>query len=60
VPETAEFILASHGFVDVQLHYLWPIKGSPFKDDSASSKLLDDYLFGPQDFSVVGFKPQLK
>ncbi len=60
VPETAEFILAGHGFVDLRLNYLWPIKGSPFKSKSAISKLLNDYLFGPQDFSVVGFKTLLK
>lgn len=60
VPETAEFILASHGFVKSQINYLWPIPGSPFKSKSAVSKLLDAYFFGPQDFSVVGFKTPLK
>jgi O-antigen chain-terminating methyltransferase len=60
LPETAEFILESHGFVKSQINYLWPIKGSPFKSKSAESKLLDAYFFGPQDFSVVGFKTPLK
>jgi O-antigen chain-terminating methyltransferase len=60
VPETAEFILSSHGFLKSEINYLWPIKGSPFKSRSAESKLLDAYFFGPQDFSVVGFKPPLK
>ena len=60
VPETAEFILASHGFVKSQINYLLPIPGSPFKSKSAVSKLLDAYFFGPQDFSVVGFKTPLK
>jgi O-antigen chain-terminating methyltransferase len=60
VPETAEFILESHGFVKSEINYLWPIKGSPFKSKSAESKLLNAYFFGPQDFSVVGFKTPLK
>ena len=60
VPETAQFILASHGFVKSEINYLSPIKGSPFRSKSASAKLLDAYFFGPQDFSVVGFKTPLK
>lgn len=60
VPEVAEFILALHGFVDVQIHYLAPIAGSPFTSQSPDSQLLDRYFFGPQDFSVVGFKPGSK
>lgn len=59
VPETAEFILTSHGFVKSQINYLSPIKGSPFKSKSATSELLDAYFFGPQDFSVVAFKTPL-
>jgi O-antigen chain-terminating methyltransferase len=56
-PETAEFMLSLHGFQKVQIHYLAPVEGSPFRDNSAGSKFLDDRFFGPQDFSVVGVKP---
>lgn len=55
-PETAEFMLGLQGFRKLQLHFLSPREGSPFTSNSPDSKFLDERLFGPQDFSVVGFK----
>ena len=59
-PDTAEFILTLHGFVNVQIKYLSPIKGSPFRSKAAASQFLNDRLFGPQDFGIVGFKSPSK
>jgi SAM-dependent methyltransferase len=55
-PETAEFILQLSGFGRTRIEYLAPVEGSPFTDNSATSKLLDARLFGPQDFGVIGYK----
>lgn len=56
-PETAEFMLRLRGFEQTKIIYLAPIEGSPFQDGTAASKFLDERLFGPQDFSVIGYKP---
>jgi O-antigen chain-terminating methyltransferase len=55
-PETAEFMLGIHGFEKVEINYLSPVQGSPFKGRSADSKFLNELLFGPQDFSVIAYK----
>jgi SAM-dependent methyltransferase len=57
-PETVRFILSNRGFVDVRVEYVNPVGGSPFKDESESSKALDSWFYSPRDFAVIGRKPQ--
>lgn len=56
-PDTAEFMLKLNGFERTRIEYLSPVEGSPFKGKAADTKFLDDRLFGPQDFGVIGYKP---
>ncbi|MBA2732999.1 MAG: methyltransferase domain-containing protein [Acidobacteria bacterium] len=53
-PETVRFILGNQGFTDVQIEYVNPVGGSPFKDESESSRALDSWFFSPRDFAVIG------
>lgn len=55
-PETIQFILSNRGFTDVRIQYVNPVGGSPFKDDSESSRALDSWFFSPRDFAVIGRK----
>jgi SAM-dependent methyltransferase len=56
-PETVQFLLSKRGFRDVQVEYVNPVGGSPFKDGSEASKALDSWFFSPRDFAVTGRKP---
>src|SRR5206468_1453751 len=58
-PESAEFMLASQGFERVSLEYLTPIHPTSTAD-SDDVKAIKDLLYGPQDFAVIGYKPQNK
>lgn len=55
-PETAQFILETQGFEDVRLEYLSPAQ-RPFTGADHDAEMLNDLLFGPQDFAVIGRKP---
>lgn len=55
-PETAEFMMEMQGFADVQLEYLSPA-ARPFTNGDHDAEMLNDLLFGPQDFAVIGYKP---
>lgn len=55
-PETAELMLGLHGFERIEIRYLAPDEGSPFKRDTPESAFLHDRLFGPQDFGVIAYK----
>jgi SAM-dependent methyltransferase len=55
-PETVRFILGHRGFADVRVEYVNPVGGSPFKDESESSKALDSWFYSPRDFAVIGRK----
>ena len=56
-PETAEFMLQSHGFERISLEYLSPVAGAKFDDSTRELAILRDRLYGPQDFAVVAHKP---
>ncbi len=53
-PETVRFILNNRGFSDVQIEYVNPVGGSPFKDESEGSSALDSWFYSPRDFAVIG------
>jgi O-antigen chain-terminating methyltransferase len=55
-PETAEFMMETQGFDKVQLEYLAPAQ-RPFAAGDHDAEVLNDLLFGPQDFAVIGRKP---
>ncbi|MBA2270153.1 MAG: methyltransferase domain-containing protein [Chthoniobacterales bacterium] len=55
-PETAGFILETQGFEEVRLEYLSPAE-RPFTGADHDAEMLNDLLFGPQDFAVIGRKP---
>ena len=55
-PETAEFMMETQGFANVQLEYLSPAR-RPFTGGDPDAEMLNDLLFGPQDFAVIGRKP---
>ena len=55
-PETAQFILETQGFEQVQLEYLSPAE-RPFTGGDHDAEMMNDLLFGAQDFAVIGRKP---
>ncbi|MEY2565054.1 MAG: hypothetical protein QOH88_3247 [Verrucomicrobiota bacterium] len=56
-PETAEFMLQSHGFERIHLEYLSPVSGVKFDGSTKELATLKDMLYGPQDFAVIAHKP---
>ncbi|HEX8680378.1 MAG TPA: class I SAM-dependent methyltransferase, partial [Chthoniobacterales bacterium] len=56
-PDTAQFMLESHGFERVQIRYVSAAEGSPFDKSDPAGAILDNWFYGPRDFAVIGFKP---
>jgi 2-polyprenyl-3-methyl-5-hydroxy-6-metoxy-1,4-benzoquinol methylase len=56
-PETAQFMLQSYGFERVTLEYLSPVETTDINYSDEHSAHLRALLFGPRDFSVIGYKP---
>lgn len=56
-PETAEFMLNSHGFQNVELQYLSSVTAAQFEGRTRQAVVLNELLYGPQDFAVIGHKP---
>ena len=56
-PETAEFMLASHGFEKIQIEYLTPVVDVKFDGTTRELATIRDLLFGPQDFGIIAYKP---
>lgn len=56
-PETAQFMLSVHGFEKVHLKYLAPVEAKRFAGKDPQSTVLNELLYGPQDFAVIGNKP---
>jgi len=56
-PETAQFVLEIHGFERVELKYLSPVEATPFESTNREATVLNEMLYGPQDFAVIGYKP---
>lgn len=56
-PHTLMFILRNLGFADCRLEFLHPVENSPFVGDSPGFPQLNQWFFGPRDFSVIARKP---
>jgi O-antigen chain-terminating methyltransferase len=56
-PETAAFIFETQGFADVRLEYLSPVDTTHIPGSAELPSVLQDLLYGPQDFAVIGRKP---
>ena len=56
-PETAAFIFETQGFADVELKYLSPVDTTHVAGSAELPAVLQDLLYGPQDFAVIGRKP---
>lgn len=55
-PALTEYLVASQGFVDVEVRALHP-KSLPASGDAQLPEVLQQLLFGPQDYAVLGYKP---
>jgi 2-polyprenyl-3-methyl-5-hydroxy-6-metoxy-1,4-benzoquinol methylase len=57
-PDTMAFIAEARGLNRVQILPLHPVDGGRQLEeaDSPIAKVLNEYLFGPQDFAVVGYR----
>ena len=56
-PETAEFMLQSHGFERIRIEYLSPVADVKFDTSTRELATLKDMLYGPQDFGIIAYKP---
>jgi O-antigen chain-terminating methyltransferase len=56
-PETAEFMLATQGFEQIQIEYLSPVDTNHLPSSQDLPSLLQQLLYGPQDFAVLARKP---
>ena len=56
-PETAEFMLQSHGFERIRIEYLSPVPKVKFDAGTKELATLKDMLYGPQDFGIIAYKP---
>ena len=56
-PETAEFMLQSHGFERVRIEYLTPVADVKFDTGTKELAIVKDMLYGPQDFGIIAYKP---
>jgi ubiquinone/menaquinone biosynthesis C-methylase UbiE len=56
-PETAQFMLETTGFERVTLEYLSPVETSDISDIDEQPAYLQELLYGPRDFGVIGYKP---
>jgi O-antigen chain-terminating methyltransferase len=56
-PETAEFMLQSHGFERIQIEYLTPVADVKFDARTKELAIVKDLLYGPQDFGIIAYKP---
>ena len=56
-PETAEFMLQSHGFERVRIEYLTPVADVKFDARTKELAIVKDLLYGPQDFGIIAYKP---
>ena len=57
-PTSLQFLLGYQGFVDLQVLRLNPYPASDrVNDQSLLGERVNGHLYGPQDFSVIGYKP---
>ena len=56
-PETAEFMLQSHGFERIQIEYSSPVADVKFDTSTRELAIVKDMFYGPQDFGIIAYKP---
>lgn len=57
-PAIARFMAEQRGFGDVRIQRLHPnASAEPFPDDEATGRKLNELLYGPQDYAVIGRRP---
>ncbi|HEY4284119.1 MAG TPA: class I SAM-dependent methyltransferase, partial [Chthoniobacterales bacterium] len=56
-PDTAEFLFKLTGFDRVELKYLSPVETAGFPGGTLQAEVLNELLYGPQDFAVIAYKP---
>jgi 2-polyprenyl-3-methyl-5-hydroxy-6-metoxy-1,4-benzoquinol methylase len=57
-PTSLQFLLGYHGFVELKVLRLNPYPSSDrVNDQSLLGERVNGHLYGPQDFSVIGYKP---
>ena len=59
-PETAQFMFETTGFERVSLEYLCPLDPAEIGDMEKYPAHLQELLYGPRDFGVIGYKPATK
>jgi SAM-dependent methyltransferase len=59
-PETAEFMLAWHGFEKIRIEYLSPVSDIEFDGATPELATIKELLFGPQDFGIIAYKPKAR
>lgn len=59
-PDTAEFMLASHGFEKIQIEYLAPVADVSFDATTKEMVAIKELLYGPQDFGIIAYKPKAR
>ena len=59
-PETAQFMLETHGFERVTLKYLSPVDTTTLGNIDEESPRIRELLYGPQDFAVIGYAPAVE
>jgi SAM-dependent methyltransferase len=57
-PETAEFMLASHGFENIRIEYLSAVSEPGFDGSTPELAKIKELLYGPQDFGIIAYKPK--
>ncbi len=57
-PETAEFMLASHGFEKIRIEYLSPVPDEVTPPPELAT--VKELLYGPQDFGIIAYKPKAR
>jgi O-antigen chain-terminating methyltransferase len=56
-PETMAFLAETRGLDRVQVRFLHPVEEGRLPDNGAGiAARLNEYLFGPQDFAVIGYR----
>jgi SAM-dependent methyltransferase len=56
-PETMRFLAEARGLTRVDIRYLHPMEGPGFPEDERGlASRLNEYLHGPQDFAVLGYR----
>ena len=56
-PDLLRFLVGRYGFIDLEVLPLHPCSSRERLQDGGQNERLNDVLYGPQDYAVVGHKP---